>query len=51
MIKQRLKPREERVETRVEPIVSEEIWDQCNAILNERQKKEKSQQKDINCLS
>jgi site-specific DNA recombinase len=36
-----LKPKEEWIETRVEPIVSEESWNQCNAILDEQEKKNK----------
>jgi len=33
-----LKPRSEWVETPVEPIVSEDLWARCNAILDERRK-------------
>lgn len=37
--KRALKPKEEWVYTKIEPIVSEELWDKCNAILNEQEKK------------
>ena len=36
-----LKPQEEWIETKVEPIVSEEIWDQCNTILEKQKKSRK----------
>jgi site-specific DNA recombinase len=36
-----LKPREDWIETRIEPIVSEDLWNQCNAILDEQEKKNK----------
>lgn len=36
-----LKPREEWVETRVESVVSDELWNQCNAILDEQERKNK----------
>ena len=35
----KLKPQEEWIYAKVEPIVSEELWTQCNAILDEQQKK------------
>jgi len=34
-----IKPREEWVYSRIEPIVTEELWDRCNAILDEQEKK------------
>ncbi len=36
-----IKPQEEWVYTKVESIVSEELWDQCNAILDEQEKSNK----------
>ncbi|MEM9292123.1 MAG: recombinase family protein [Acidobacteriota bacterium] len=33
-----LKPKEEWIFTPVEPIVSEQLWDECNAILDERKR-------------
>jgi site-specific DNA recombinase len=36
-----IKPQEEWVYSKVEPIVSEELWDQCNAILDEQEKSNK----------
>jgi site-specific DNA recombinase len=34
-----LKPKDDWVYIKVEPIVSDELWDQCNAILDEQEKK------------
>ncbi|HEY3377482.1 MAG TPA: recombinase family protein [Armatimonadota bacterium] len=36
-----LKPEEEWVFVNIEPVVAEEIWDQCNAILDDQEKKNK----------
>ncbi|MGH7147590.1 MAG: recombinase family protein, partial [Nitrospiraceae bacterium] len=36
-----LKPKEEWVHIPVEPIISEELWNQCNAILDERKRTKK----------
>jgi len=36
-----LKPREEWIETEIEPVVSEDLWNQCNAILDDQEKKNK----------
>ena len=50
--KRALKPKEEWVFIKVEPIVSEEIWEQCNAILDEQEKKNKRPaRKTINLFS
>lgn len=50
--KRALKPKEEWVFIKVEPIVSEELWDQCNAILDEQEKKNKRPvRKTINLFS
>ncbi|MGK5090446.1 hypothetical protein WDW89_00360, partial [Deltaproteobacteria bacterium TL4] len=40
-----LKPEKDWVIRKVEPIISEEIWDRCNHILNEREKKNKKPSK------
>ena len=37
----KLKPKEEWVHIPVEPIISEDLWNQCNAILEERRKTKK----------
>ncbi len=37
-----LKPKEEWIETKVEAIVSEELWNQCNAILEKQKSSRKS---------
>lgn len=36
-----VKPRDEWVYQKVEPIISEELWDQCNYILDDQEKKNK----------
>jgi len=36
-----IKPKEEWVYNRVEPIISEELWNQCNAILDEQERNNK----------
>jgi len=40
-----LKPKEEWVYQRVEPIVSEELWEKCNLILDEQEKRRKPSKK------
>jgi site-specific DNA recombinase len=37
-----LKPKEEWIEIRVEPVVSEELWNQCNAVLEKQRISRKS---------
>ena len=47
-----LKPKEDWVLTKVEPIISEELWEQCNAILDEQEKKNKKPaRKTVNLFS
>jgi site-specific DNA recombinase len=36
-----IKPREEWVIVKIEPIISEELWNQCNSILDEQKKRRK----------
>jgi site-specific DNA recombinase len=46
-----LKPREEWVFQKVEPIVSEELWERCNQILREQEEKRKPARKTVHLFS
>ena len=46
-----LKPKEDWVLMKVEPVVSEDLWDQCNAILDEQEKKGRPARKAVHLFT
>ena len=46
-----LKPKEDWVFMKVDPIVSEELWDRCNAILDEQEKKRRPARKAVHLFT